>query len=190
MVDDPGAHSGTKCWNNIDPVTGDIKPGIDNYLMTAPIDLTNARNAYLSAYFRFNFNQQSAAPPDGFRVEVTTDGGLTWIAINLGVRSAWGVSGTGPDIEDTIIDGRSYTGITDTGNAAADNYWVSAGTLNRLNIDLSAWSGNQIYIRFRMVSNNLPGYVYSHNNNAFSGDPGFGGFCIDDVNVYGETIFG
>ena len=185
-----GAHSGTHCWSNIDPITGHIKTGVDNYLMTAPIDLTNARNAYLSAYFRFNFNQQSAAPPDGFRVEVTTDRGQTWIAINLGVRSGWGVSGTGPDSEDTVIDGRSYTGITDTGNAMADNYWVGARTLGRLNVDLSAWSGNQIHIRFRMVSNNLPNSLYPHNNNAYSGDPGFGGFFIDDVNVYGETIFG
>ncbi|MCK5309142.1 MAG: hypothetical protein KAJ64_00680, partial [Thermoplasmata archaeon] len=36
------AHSGNYSWSNVDPDTGLVKPGIDNYLMTTPIDLTNA----------------------------------------------------------------------------------------------------------------------------------------------------
>jgi len=174
------SHNSKYCWSNVDPVTGFVKPGIDNYLMTAPIDLTNARTAYLSAYFRFNFNYQSGAPPDGFRVEITPDGGLTWIALNLGVRAAQAISGTGGD-----------AGLTDSGDLLGDNYWVSSRSLGRLTVDLSAWSGNQVFLRFRLVSNNLsPGLYPHHNNYNYGSDPGFGGMYIDDVNVYGETIFG
>jgi hypothetical protein len=188
------SHSGTYAWSNIDPVTGEMKPGIDNSLATTPIDLTNAKEAHLSAYFKFNTNYDGGAPPDGFRVEVTSDGGITWSAINLGVRSAWGISGTGVDADDgNTTDGKSYSGIGDSGEGTyvADNYWVNAGSLSRLNLDLSSWSGSQIQIRFRVVTNNLDPSVYAHDNNAnFGSDPGFGGFFIDDVQVYGETIFG
>lgn len=196
-----GGHLGGNCWGNVDPDTGFVRTGLDNSLITQPIDLTNARNAYLSAYFKFNFNTVSGAPPDGFRVEISTDGGAAWMTLNLGIRSSWGISGTGTDSEDGVnYDGRSYTGLTDTYNpsssvavnlAAAqdDGYWVRAGSLSRLSIDISPWSGHQVILRFRMVTNNLPELLYPHSNNAFF-DPGFGGFYIDDVNVYGETIFG
>ncbi len=188
------AHSGSYSWCNIDPVTGEMKPGIDNYLITTPIDLSSAKNAYLSAYFRFNTNYNGGAPPDGFRVEVSSDGGITWASINLGVRSAWGISGTGFDAEDgNASDGKTYTGIGDSGEGAylADDYWVEAGTMSRLNLDLGSWNGNQILIRFRVVTNNLNSIFYAHDDNAnFGSDPGFGGFFIDDVQVYGETIFG
>ena len=174
------SHSGMYSWSNIDPTTGDIKTGVDNYLMTSPIDLTNAKNAHLSAYFKFNFNEDAGTPPDGFRVEISPDGGITWIAINLGARSSWGVSGT----ED------ENTGLTESGDPVADDYWVNSSSLARLNLDLSAWSGNQVLIRFRVVTNNIGDLLYPHNNNANYGDPGFGGFYVDDVQVHGETIFG
>lgn len=178
------AYSGSHCWGNADPAGG-LRTGIDNSLMTQPIDLTNAKNAYLSAYFKFNLNSASGSPPDGFRVEITSDNGKTWMTLNLGIRSSWGVSGTG------IGDEAGYTGTGDTGNYLIDGYWVSAGSLNRLNIDISPWSGNQIMLRFRMVTNNLPDVLYPHDDNAaFGSDPGFGGFYVDDVNVYGQTIFG
>jgi hypothetical protein len=184
---DAMAHSGNYSWSNVDPVTGMMKPGIDNYLVTSPIDLTNAKNAYMSAYFKFNFNDDSGAPPDGFRVEITANGGQTWTAVNLGVRSSWGVSGTGLDNEDGATDGKAYTGLCDSGNYITDDYWVSAETLSRVNCDLSAWIGNQIILRFRVVTNNLLDTVYPHYE-----DPGagFGGFYVDDVIVHGETIFG
>jgi len=191
MVDNSTlSHSGNYSWCNIDPDTDEMKPGIDNYLVTTPIDLTSARNAYLSAYFKFNTNYNGGAPPDGFRVEVSPDGGITWTAINLGVRSAWGISGTGTDMEDGESDGKAYTGLPESGDEVADGYWVNASSLSRLNLDLSAWSGNQISIRFRVVTNNLPIAAYPHDNNDNFPDPGFGGFFVDDVQVYGETIFG
>ncbi len=186
-------HSGSYSWSNVDPVTNEIRTGIDNSLITQPIDLTNARNVYLSAYFKFNFNQNSGAPPDGFRVEISSNGGATWTTLNLGIRSSWGVSGTGLDAEDGAAgDGKTYTGFGDSGegNYATDGYWVSAGTLSRLNIDISLWSGHQIILRFRMVTNNIVDGTYPHTNNAvLPPSPLFAGFYVDDVNVYGETIF-
>ncbi len=184
------AHSGNHSWSNVDPTDpANMKPGIDNYLITTPIDLTSAKNAQLSAYFKFNFNEASGAPPDGFRVEVSKDGGVSWIAINFGVRSSWGVSGSGADINDGAIDGRAYTGICDSGegNEAADDYWVNASSLSRVNVDLSSFSGNAIQLRFRVVTCDNAFYD-NNNNNAPYGDPGFGGFYVDDVIVYGETI--
>ncbi|MCK4265945.1 MAG: hypothetical protein KAX31_01610, partial [Thermoplasmata archaeon] len=185
------AHSGNYSWGNIDPTdNSSMKPGVDNILMTTPIDLTNAKNAYLSAYLKFNLNVASGSPPDGFRIDISSDNGVTWSAINLGVRSSWGVSGTGTDNEDgNATDGKAYTGLPESGNVIADDYWVNASSLSRLNIDLSAWIGNQILIRFRVVNNNFPDLLYRHNNNDNYPDPGFGGFFIDDVIVYGETIF-
>ena len=181
------SHSGNWSWSNVDPDTGLVKPGIDNYLMTTPIDLTNARNAYISAYVKFNFNYQSGAPPDGFRIEITRDNGVSWEAVNLGVRSGWNVSGTGNDAEDDYpTDGKAYSGLCDSGDPVADSYWVELGTLTRVSIDLSSFSGNAIQIRFRMATNGHA--LYEHSNNANQADPGFGGFWVDDVIVYGETI--
>jgi hypothetical protein len=183
------AHSGTHSWSNIDPGTGLMKPGIDNSLVTTPIDLTNAQNAYLSAYVKFNINEDSGAPPDGFRIEVSSDGGKSWAAINLGVRTSWGVSGTGVDGEDgNPSDGKAYTGLPDSGDPVADGYWVHTSTLSRVNADLSAWMGNQIYIRFRMVTCSHPAYAHESGYSFTSGE--FFGFYVDDVIVEGETIFG
>jgi len=87
-------YSGTHMWWNHNPTAGnDLASGIDNSLYTRSIDLTNAKDASLSAYFKFNFNDAAGRPPNGFRVEVTQDNGVTWNPINLGVRSSWGVSG-------------------------------------------------------------------------------------------------
>ncbi|MFO8109113.1 MAG: CARDB domain-containing protein [Thermoplasmata archaeon] len=158
----------TTAWRNAHPTDPDgdyLKSGIDNSLITTSIDLTNARNATLSAYFKFNFNIQSGAPPDGFRVEITTDGGRTWQAINLGVRTSWGVSGGG--------DG--YQG-TDIGHG-----WTSAESLARLETDLSDFRGEVIRIRFRMITTTGS---YNHYD-----DPGEdAGFYVDNVIVSGSSI--
>ena len=194
------AHSGNYSWSNVDPITGEMKAGIDNYLMSTPIDLTNARSATLSAYFKFNINTANGAPPDGFRVEVSKDNGISWEPINLGVRGAWGISGTGEDDDDNYTDSKTYTGLTDSYDpdnpglynpavVAADGYWVEAGTLTRLNCDLTSFSGNAIMIRFRVDTTNHAAYEHD-DNTAYGSDPGFGGFWVDDVIVTGNTILG
>ncbi|MBI5000283.1 MAG: Ig-like domain-containing protein [Euryarchaeota archaeon] len=175
------SHSGSYAWWNGDNATGYMKAGIDNCLVTNPIDMTNCKYAILSAYFKFNVNTADGRPPDGFRVEISTDNGVTWNSINLGVRAGWGVSGT----DNTTGNTTTYTGITDSRNATADGYWVNAGTLTRLNVDLTPFAGNAIMLRFRTVTTNHAAYAHSSSTGV-----GFGGFYVDDVIVYGETILG
>jgi hypothetical protein len=180
---DPAAHqphSGTFMWWNHDPTRGhDAKSGIDNSLYTKSIDLTNAKDAHLSTYFMFNYDDDAGRPPDGFRVEISADNGVTWKPVNLGVRSSWGVSGN------WVVDGKSpsgtqaYTGIQDGGANSATPVWVSSDSLWRLNTDISGWAGSVIKIRFRVVTN-LDATHYESNTV-------FKGLAIDDVIVRGNT---
>jgi hypothetical protein len=173
-------HSGTHMWWNHDPVSGDdTASGIDNSLYTRSIDLKNAKDASLSAYFKFNFNDQAGRPPNGFRVEVSSDNGVLWNPTNLGVRSAWGVSGQ------WSIDGKSpngkqaYTGIQDSGVDSATPVWVEAGSLWRLNMNLSGYAGQVIKIRFRVVTN--------LDANHYKANTVFKGLAIDDVLIRGNS---
>jgi hypothetical protein len=173
-------HSGTYMWWNHDPTNNhDLASGIDSSLTTKSIDLTNAMDASISAYFKFNIDDDAGRPPDGFRTEVSSDNGVTWRPVNLGVRSSWGVSG------DWSTDGKSpdgtkaYTGIQDNGLDSNTPVWVEADTLWRLNINLSGWSGSVIKIRFRIVTN----LDATHHQSATN----FRGFAVDDVIVRGNT---
>jgi hypothetical protein len=170
------AYSGRYSWWNHNPQGGidSLKGGMDTSLVSIPIDLGRAKDATLVAKLRFNIPYQEGRPPDGFRVEVSQNNGITWRQINMGIRSGWNVSGTdaaGPD-------GTSYTGV-DLG----DN-WVASNTLTRLNCDLSGWAGSVIQIRFRLVTRNDTSQHYDDLS------PGFAGFFIDDVTVVGNTTTG
>jgi len=175
--DTADAYSGTHAWlcHNTSATGVDyLKGGIDNSLITVPIDLTRALNARLDVRFKFNINYTEGRPPDGFRVEVTSNNGETWRALNRGVRSAWKVSGT----EAAGPDGTSGTGVN-----LGDN-WVESGTLARLNCDLTGWAGSVIQIRFRVTTRT------DMTNHYDSNAAGFGGFYIDDVTVTGNTTTG
>ncbi|UCH88034.1 MAG: type IV pilin [Thermoplasmata archaeon] len=177
------AHSGTHSWWICDPSTGHLSGGLDNSLYTRPIDLTGARNATLSAYFKFNINASAGRPPDGFRVEISSDNGVSWKALNLGVRTAWGVSGNESDAEDgTPGDGKSYTGL-DSGNR-----WVHTSTLARLNTDISGWAGNVVMLRFRVVTASDDNPDFS-NHYEWAG-AGFGGIYVDDIIISGFSLLG
>ncbi len=154
-----GRHGETsRAWWNANPRTGVFQKGIDNRLVTSSIDLTNARTANFTADFKFNINTASGTPPDGFRVEITTDGGRNWKAINVGIRTASGISGT-----------------------VATYNWTTAGELKNLNVDLSDYSGNIVQLRFRVFTNANDAYApYEEQND-------HGGLYIDNVIVYGET---
>ncbi|MEM4293351.1 MAG: hypothetical protein QXJ27_04205, partial [Thermoplasmata archaeon] len=122
-------------------------------------------------------------PPDGFRVEVSADNGVTWQPICLGIRSGWNVSGTenAPDLDPTRPGIQTYTGVTESGDR---QYWVPASSLYRLNVDLSGWRGSVILLRFRVVTNSTLANHYAQPISTV----GFGGLYIDDVKVFGETI--
>lgn len=178
------AHSGRYSWWISDPSTGHLGGGLDNSLYTRPIDLTGARNATFAAYFKFNINASAGRPPDGFRVELSSDNGVSWKAINLGVRTAWGVSGNDSDASDGIPnDGKSYTGL-DPDN----DRWVASDTLSRLNVDISGWAGRVVLLRFRVVtaSDTNPDFKHHYEwSNA-----GFGGIYIDDIIISGYSLLG
>ncbi|MGQ9581973.1 MAG: CARDB domain-containing protein [Thermoplasmatota archaeon] len=174
--DTADAFSGEWAWlcHSPSPGVDYLAAGIDNSLMTIPIDLTNANDARLDARLKFNINGSDGRPPDGFRVEVSSDNGVTWCALNRGVRAAWRVSGTeapGPD------------GTSDTGVELRDN-WVASGSLSRLNCDLSGWAGSVILLRFRVVTRTD---LATHYESALAG---FGGVYVDDISVVGNTSTG
>jgi len=171
----------TAWWNgiNYNTTTEKIKRGIDNSLVSTPIDLTRANTAFLNADFKFNINKSAGRPPDGFRVEISTDNGINWMPINDGVRSSMGVSGSDTDDD--------KDGKTDSGISINDSNWVTAGSLSRLNVDLSGFSGETILIKFRMVTNDIENPLnYKH----YDKDVGFRGFFIDNVMVTGKSLQG
>jgi len=173
--DTADACSGDYAWlcHNPSPSVDYLKGGLDNALITAPIDLTNALDASLIAKFKFNINYTDGRPPDGFRVEVSSDGGVSWRPLNFGVRSGWKVSGT----EAAGGDGKSFTGVDLGGN------WVYTTSLARLNCDLSGWAGTVIQLRFRVVTR-------ADSVNHYHSVTGWGGFYVDDVTVFGNTTTG
>lgn len=185
LVNTSGHHSQRSWWNGDPSDTTQFKPGIDNSLYTRPIDLTNARSVQFECYLKFNINSSAGTPPDGFRIEISDDHGITWKAINKGVRTAWGVSGDGtgqdgstdPYYDDGVTDGMTYPGIDPDGDD-----WVNTTTLTRLNTDISGWAGRVIMIRFRVVTTNDPAYL--HRDDAVA----WGGLFIDDVKVKGTSI--
>lgn len=174
-----GSYSGYNAWFIGDPNNGgDLKPGVDNSLYTRQIDLTNARSATLQAMLRFNIDTDPGRPPDGFRVEVSTDNKQTWVPLNLGVRSSWGVSGTEADLDDGVAnDTKSYTGLVMDGNL---NNWVPAYTLTRLSTDLGSFTGSVINIRFRVITNTDATHYANISKDL--------GIYIDDVFVYGSSL--
>jgi hypothetical protein len=180
-------HSGNHAWWNRNITNGNFSGGLDNSLYSRPIDLTNALNATFSAYFKFNINTASGRPPDGFRVEISSDNGVTWKAINMGVRAAWGVSGNDTDADDGIPgDGKSYTGIDVYGADTQNDDWVEAGTLTRLNTDISGWTGQVITIRIRVVTaSDTNPYFTEHCE-----DPNtlYKGLMVDDVIIFGFSL--
>jgi hypothetical protein len=176
-VDTADAYSGRYAWLCHNPTNLGVdylKGGIDNSLITIPITLERAKDARLSAMLKFNILYNDGRPPDGFRIEVSQDAGVSWRQLNYGVRSAWNVSGTdaaGPD-------GTSYTGVEVT------NRWVHSSTLTRVNCDLSGWAGQVILLRFRVVTRNDTANHYQ------DAGQGFGGLYVDDVFVMGNTTTG
>ncbi|MEM2899333.1 MAG: hypothetical protein QXT63_00935 [Thermoplasmata archaeon] len=174
------SYSGSYSWWCHDvPYSNGLKGGIDNSLYTRAIDLTSARNASLEAKVKFNINYDPGRPPDSLRVEVSSDAGITWQSLTLGVRACWNVSGTEGDSSDGVLDGKSYTGIS---TDAQHQGWVNAGTLTRLSCDLSGWAGKVIILRFRVVTNKIMTNYESASH--------WKGIFIDDVAVVGNSSSG
>ncbi|MBS3781987.1 MAG: hypothetical protein KGY68_05200, partial [Candidatus Thermoplasmatota archaeon] len=107
-----------------------LPQGVDSSLYTHPIYLEKAEDPRLSAYMKFNLEDDGEeSPPDGFRVEISSDDGRTWQSLTSGNRPTAGTSG-------------------DSGYG-----WKNLDTLSKLNVDLSAWKGEIIRLRFRVFTN-------------------------------------
>jgi hypothetical protein len=178
-VADGTTHSGAGAWFCGGWDGGDFHEGIDNSLYTRPIDLTTARIVNLEFYARFNLQEALTEPPDGFRVEISNNNGLSWVPLNFGLRASLGVSGSWPDGSDgTDGDGKSYTGIDEGNN------WVAGSSLTRLTVNLNGYSGEVVILRFRMVTDTDGLHAQDVSESAFYG------LYIDDITVYGESQTG
>ncbi|MGA1819596.1 MAG: CARDB domain-containing protein [Thermoplasmatota archaeon] len=172
-------HSGTGSWFCGGWNDGDFHEGIDNSLYTRAIDLTTARTATLEFMAKFNLQKAEDQPPDGFRVEISKNGGLSWTPLNFGLRASWGVSGTESDASDgTDGDGKSFTGLDEGGS------WVSASSLTRMTVNLNGYSGEVVMLRFRMITNTDGLHAEDISESAFFG------LYIDDIVVFGESQAG
>lgn len=159
----PGSPGGY--WWNGEPGAGNSRTnllvgGIDNSLVTRPIDLTSATDVHFNAQFAYNVRSLEGLPPDGMRIELSDDGGLTWIPINYGVRTFDGTSGAG----------------------AAPTYEDADGN-PRVNADLTAWAGKVVILRFRVVTTNALTHSPHRESNL-----AWGGIFIDDVIISGLSV--
>ncbi len=127
-----------------------LPKGVDSSLYTEPIYLDNAEDPRLTAYMKFNLHDDAGLPPDGFRVEVSSDNGRTWNSITYGARAAWNASGTDKK------SGEAYSGTTADDDSKYG--WVNSNSLYRLNADLSGWRGESIILRFRVFTNTTTEY--------------------------------
>jgi len=194
------AHSGSHYWYYCAP-NGYMPLGVDSSLYTVSIDLTRAYKVTLIAYLRFNINSSSGLPPDGIRIEVSTDNGQTWKSITYGVRIGWNYSGK----DTNIVEYRNYYGINNDipqaysgvkgevdlnthefiENTSTGYGWIPSVTLARLNCDLSGFVGNTIILRFRVYTN-ATGSPKDSIHYDSANEPK--GVYIDDVFVVGESV--
>ena len=158
----------TTCvWRNQD--TGNtnlLKGGLDNYLLSSPIDLTKAKTAYLDFDVMYNVNSKAGLPPDSLRVEISDDGGLVWKPVNLGIRIDPGVSGGG-------------------GTPA----WISSTSLTRYERNISGWAGKVVTIRFRVVTTTESGYAHRDASSTCTTSTAWcGGIWLDNIRISGDSV--
>ncbi len=154
VATDAGAQSPTQSYFS-DAQTVDLK---DDRLLMPPQLLSGA--SQLTFWHRYGFETTY----DGGVLEVSTDGGSTWLDVTAagGVFTEGGYDGT--------IDGGFGSPIA--GRAAWTTNDTSGGVMSRVTVDLGALGGSEAWLRFRLAADPLaPGAV-----------PG-AGWWIDDVSV-------
>jgi hypothetical protein len=159
-VPDPAAHSPALSFQS-DATTLDLK---DDRLIAPPQNLSST--SHLIFWHRFQFEDGF----DGGAVEMSTDGGATWVDVIAGGGSfvSGGYNGTISPSYDSPIAGRpAWTG----GDATA--------AMSKVDIDLGAFAGLDVRIRFRLACDKL-----------LAGSlPGVG-WWIDDVQVTNTLVEG
>ncbi len=108
---------------------GIIPPNSDGSFLLPPFDLTAASQATLSLVHKYEFSDEGF---DGGRVEITTDGGSSWVPLRA--RPSEGLANGYPDAtmvgSSALLDGRAewassaYTGSSSTLDEADSEGWI------------------------------------------------------------------
>jgi subtilisin family serine protease len=151
-MSDPNAHSPTHSFFSDSSAPLGIK---DDRLIAPPQDLS--ATSHLIFWHQFKFE----AGFDGGVLEVSNDGGNTWVDVLAGGGSF--ISGgyndsIDPDLGSPIAGRAAWSGISDSAPTAMD----------RVEVDLGTFAGNGVLVRWRLVLDDL------------SIDPGIG-WWVDDI---------
>jgi hypothetical protein len=163
IVPDPSAHSPTHSFES-DATTLDLK---DDRLVAPPQNLSTT--SQLTFWHRFNFE----AGFDGGVVEVSTDGGATWVDVLAGGGTfvAGGYNGTiSPSFNSPIAGRPAWTAGSST--AATD-------PMTQVVINMGAFAGLDVRVRFRLACDPF----------AAGSQPGQG-WWIDDVQFTNTVVEG
>jgi hypothetical protein len=140
LVTDPQAHSVTHSFMS-DATAPDIK---DDRLIAPPQDLSST--SHLIFWHRFVFEDTF----DGGVLEVSTNGGGTWVDVGAGSFISGGYNGTIDTGFASPIAGRQAW----TGNSP------SLPGMNLVEVDLGTFAGNDVLVRWRLALDNgvlIPG---------------------------------
>ena len=135
ILSTPNVHSGTHAWFSADPSTAK-----DDYLLTTPIDLTQASQATLTFWHTYQFE----ANWDGGVIEISTDGGTNFTDL-------------GADILAGGYDGLIF--FTQSAITGREAWTVGViGPLTPVEVSLDRYTGAEVIVRFRLASDlNTPG---------------------------------
>lgn len=128
------SHSASTSWWSGD----DANTGGDECLVSPSINLSGTASATLTFWHWYDWDEDGGIPADGGIVEISTDGGATWIQLNPleGYDSNLNAGGWGQPGYGNPLAGRvAYTGLS------LD--WV------RSSYDLTPYLGASVNIRFR-----------------------------------------
>ena len=137
LTNDPNAHSATHSFFS-DTSSPQVK---DDRLIAPPRDLTDS--SHLIFWHKFSFETGF----DGGVLEVSTDGGATWVDVVEGGGSfiSGGYNGVISTEFESPIAGRSAW----TGSSAGNPNMV------RVEVDLGAFAGTAVRVRWRLANDNL-----------------------------------
>jgi immune inhibitor A len=155
---DPSAHSASNSWSS-DAKSLDLK---DDRLVAPPVDL--GPTSKLTFWHRYQFENTF----DGGVLEISRDGGTTWVDVLAGGGSF--VEGEYDDVistewESPIAGRQAWTGGPDD---------VAVGPMSKVVVDLGAFAGEDVLVRWRLATDTLgglPGQAWWIDDVEFDGIP-------------------
>jgi hypothetical protein len=167
VTPDPSAHSATHSFFS-DAKTLDLK---DDRLVAPPQNLSSTSR--LTFWHRFNFEAGSTVGYDGGVLEVSTDGGTTWVDVLAGGGSfiSGGYNGT--------ISGSFGSPIAGRPAWTAGSMTATTDPMTQVVVNLGAFAGVDVRVRFRLACDPF----------APGSQPGQG-WWIDDVQFTNTVVEG